>query len=647
MIRSELVNNSVGHVVVVEEKQDQVSRGQTGSPSNLAGPQGDNSKRCGRPGEFAKEEFGSPNCKESYYRGEEEDSFTSSSESEETGEAGDPPADLSQLHNVVPFTSPYLQPADPHHVPVISTAAGMGTHNPSVQVSHTAGGRGHYDRSPNYGGLAPAVTEQYHPASTVDAPQINYPPAQLTQHPATHQTDVVDYSYPQGAPGGGGRTGGAGAGAGAGGSGGTRACIYLCNRDLWVKFHSHTTEMIITKQGRRMFPTLQFSLTGLDSQRHYNVFVDMVLADPHHWKFQNGKWTTCGQAEQLPPNGRVYLHPDSPNTGAHWMKQDIIFSKLKLTNNKTCDQGYIVLNSMHKYQPRIHVIEVGGGPHEQKNLQTHSFPETTFIAVTAYQNTDITQLKIDHNPFAKGFRDNYDGGRGMERISPSPPIMGGGPGMYGMAGPGQMGMIPGMMSYPTGPQGIKRRHPSPVSYPSNQETYGMPSYHHADAYGYDMRQGYYDQSQAGIATSAGLHYPGMRSGSMYATTDMGNPKMIMPCQLKTESQDDSDVHWQGKVARSREEAISPEASRYEANSKRRRISDYENSPEQAVPSEHVQTRHLQTAEAHISLYNPHESQYSSSPSTSVCQGYFTPDGQNMFYPSNQVEIIPTGGTAYS
>ena len=34
-----------------------------------------------------------------------------------------------------------------------------------------------------------------------------------------------------------------------------------------------------------------------------------------------------------------------------------------------------------------------------------SFQECTFIAVTAYQNEKITQLKIDHNPFAKGFRD--------------------------------------------------------------------------------------------------------------------------------------------------------------------------------------------------------------------------------------------------
>ena len=29
-----------------------------------------------------------------------------------------------------------------------------------------------------------------------------------------------------------------------------KASVYLCNRDLWVKFHAHTTEMIITKQGR-------------------------------------------------------------------------------------------------------------------------------------------------------------------------------------------------------------------------------------------------------------------------------------------------------------------------------------------------------------------------------------------------------------
>ena len=41
------------------------------------------------------------------------------------------------------------------------------------------------------------------------------------------------------------------------------------------------------------------------------------------------------------PDGRVYLHPDSPNSGAHWMKQDIVFSKLKLTNNKNAESGQV------------------------------------------------------------------------------------------------------------------------------------------------------------------------------------------------------------------------------------------------------------------------------------------------------------------
>ena len=29
-----------------------------------------------------------------------------------------------------------------------------------------------------------------------------------------------------------------------------KAGVFLCNRDLWEKFHRHITEMIVTKQGR-------------------------------------------------------------------------------------------------------------------------------------------------------------------------------------------------------------------------------------------------------------------------------------------------------------------------------------------------------------------------------------------------------------
>ena len=48
-----------------------------------------------------------------------------------------------------------------------------------------------------------------------------------------------------------------------------------------------------------MFPVLEFSFTGLNPVKMYNVYVDMILADNHHWKFQNGKWIPVGEAEQL------------------------------------------------------------------------------------------------------------------------------------------------------------------------------------------------------------------------------------------------------------------------------------------------------------------------------------------------------------
>ena len=85
----------------------------------------------------------------------------------------------------------------------------------------------------------------------------------------------------------------------------------------------------------------------------------------------------------------------------------------------------MLLNSMHKYVPRLHVVEVNEDLVDSKNCRTFVFPETKFIAVTAYQNTDVTQLKIDNNPFAKGFRDNssheYEGATAAA-YAPSTPV---------------------------------------------------------------------------------------------------------------------------------------------------------------------------------------------------------------------------------
>lgn len=52
----------------------------------------------------------------------------------------------------------------------------------------------------------------------------------------------------------------------------------------------------------------------------------------------------------------------------------------------------IILNSMHKYQPRIHIVkadENNGFGSKNTAFCTHVFPETAFIAVTSYQNHKV------------------------------------------------------------------------------------------------------------------------------------------------------------------------------------------------------------------------------------------------------------------
>jgi hypothetical protein len=115
--------------------------------------------------------------------------------------------------------------------------------------------------------------------------------------------------------------------------------------------------------------------------------------------------------------GRFYPHPDSNSTGAQLMKQPLLFGKLKLTNNTTDQNGHvnflfsffikffskisfflkIILNSMHKYIPRLHIIQaVNSSNNDTKlsmapfdNVNIFVFPETQFIAVTAYQNEQV------------------------------------------------------------------------------------------------------------------------------------------------------------------------------------------------------------------------------------------------------------------
>uniref|UniRef100_A0A2A4K3S4 T-box domain-containing protein n=1 Tax=Heliothis virescens TaxID=7102 RepID=A0A2A4K3S4_HELVI len=241
-----------------------------------------------------------------------------------------------------------------------------------------------------------------------------------------------------------------------------------------------------------MFPQMKFRVSGLDAKAKYILLLDIVAADDYRYKFHNSRWMVAGKADPEMPK-RMYIHPDSPSTGEQWMQKVVSFHKLKLTNNISDKHGFeliycqsqrmlskllwpnagpsaprephsdhlTILNSMHKYQPRFHLVRANdilklpystfrtyvfketefiavtayqnektilNSMHKYQprfhlvrandilklpysTFRTYVFKETEFIAVTAYQNEKITQLKIDNNPFAKGFRDTGAGKR--------------------------------------------------------------------------------------------------------------------------------------------------------------------------------------------------------------------------------------------
>ena len=89
-----------------------------------------------------------------------------------------------------------------------------------------------------------------------------------------------------------------------------------------------------------MFPPIKARVSGLDPRSKYFFLMDIVPADDCRYKFHNCRWMVAGKADPEMPKP-LYMHPDSPSTGAQWMQKTISFHKMKLTNNIADKYGYV------------------------------------------------------------------------------------------------------------------------------------------------------------------------------------------------------------------------------------------------------------------------------------------------------------------
>jgi hypothetical protein len=109
-----------------------------------------------------------------------------------------------------------------------------------------------------------------------------------------------------------------------------------------------------------------FKLTAKDGQLLSLYFLSLLyitISNYNFLKFNSircryveGRWIPSGKAER-PPSNAIYVHNESPNFGAHWMKEPVNFSKLKLSNKKS-EPGmvsFFIATKVH-HQTHTHTI---------------------------------------------------------------------------------------------------------------------------------------------------------------------------------------------------------------------------------------------------------------------------------------------------
>lgn len=185
--------------------------------------------------------------------------------------------------------------------------------------------------------------------------------------------------------------------------------VTLDNNTMWNEFYRCKTEMILTKQGSRMFPYCRFRISGLQPSRKYTLIMDIQPLDNLRYKWTGKSWQVAGKAE-FHGQSQPFTHPESPATGQHWMQNPVSFYKLKLTDNTEDQEGNTILQPMHCYLPRLHVVQTDKAAKDIKlngpSVVTFTFAQTEFMAVTAYQSSRFAQLKVDYNPFTKGLKED-------------------------------------------------------------------------------------------------------------------------------------------------------------------------------------------------------------------------------------------------
>ncbi|KAJ7308858.1 hypothetical protein JRQ81_008131 [Phrynocephalus forsythii] len=195
--------------------------------------------------------------------------------------------------------------------------------------------------------------------------------------------------------------------------------VYLHEKELWKKFHEAGTEMIITKAGRRMFPSYKVKVMGMNPKTKYILLIDIVPADDHRYKFCDNKWTkafvskmgvSCeAQIRDLGQQMGREAHPFIGvfNFAGHCHPPLFAWHLGKRTWQDPPPDN----TAKQCHSPLVQSRGKGGGLYCRVITREAGKEQIQNLSPSI-----ITQLKIENNPFAKGFRGSDDSDLRVARL---------------------------------------------------------------------------------------------------------------------------------------------------------------------------------------------------------------------------------------
>ncbi|PIC17052.1 hypothetical protein B9Z55_023434 [Caenorhabditis nigoni] len=195
------------------------------------------------------------------------------------------------------------------------------------------------------------------------------------------------------------------------------ACLTPKYDALWHKLHPLQHEMILTAVGRRVYPLLEYQLSGMNPDKMYTASVHFEHVDDKKLRFCKGKYVELLSLEKKEAPRKVQ-HKSGEKLGSKWMASPVNFEDVRITNKKTreeVDRSNVHLYASHRYLPVLTITEEGGSSYELR------LSHTVFITATLYHIDEVCKIKTDSNGYAKSNREDRRRPRAVESSATNPP----------------------------------------------------------------------------------------------------------------------------------------------------------------------------------------------------------------------------------